>query len=301
MEGVRLRRDIFAGKRYLPVRLVHFSRGCTYGCDFCALGCFYRPRFNRRPVGDALADVAAVGDRLVFFTDDNIGGDRKAAEELFEGLRRIGARWCAQITVDLLADPSLVKRMAEAGCRGVLIGFESVCPTALEEMGKCSNDPSSYGTAVANLRRHGILHWSSFVLGYDADGPDVFGRTVDFAIRIRSCISAFNPLTPYPGTPLYDRLEGEGRLRFGGAWWLAPDYRFGDVAFTPHQMTAEELSDGCMHARMKFTSAASLVRRATDLRTNLRSPGRALFFFSANRISRRDALAKQRMRLGTRP
>jgi radical SAM superfamily enzyme YgiQ (UPF0313 family) len=299
MSGVRPRREIFRGRRYLPIALVHFGRGCTSGCSFCALSAFYAPRYNRRPVADALADAAAVRGRFVFFADDNIAADREAAARLFEGLVPLRLRWAAQVSVDHLVDEPFVRLMARAGCRGVLVGFESLAAEALAAVGKRANRPQDYAAAVANLQRHGMVLWSSFLLGFDTDGPEVFRQTVDFAVGARSCVAAFNPISPYPGTALHAALAQQGRLRFGGSWWLDPAYRFGDVPFVPARMSPEALAEGCMAARRRFTSLPSLLRRALNPRVLLRRPSLAAWYLAANRISRRDAFAKHRMQLGS--
>ena len=298
LSGVRARRDIFRGKKYLPLALLNFSRGCPRSCGFCALSCYYSPRFNRRPAEETADEARSLRGRLIFFTDDNFGADREGAVRLMELLRPLRARWACQISVDFLLDAALVRLMAQSGCRGVLIGFESLSPDALQAMHKGTNSPADYGRAVENLRANGILHWSSFLLGYDCDGPDIFDRTVDFAVSIKSCVAAFNPLTPYPGTAVYDGLNAEGRLYHGGRWWLSPDFGFGDVPFAPARLSARELAEGCMRARLRFTSASSVWKRAMDFRANLRGPATAAFFLASNRISRRDALAKHRMTLG---
>ena len=141
------------------------------------------------------------------------------------------------------------------------------------------------------------MSYGTFVFGYDEDTADSFDASVDFAIRNKFYLANFNPLTPTPGAELYEQLSREGRLIYD-RWWLDPDYRYGSATFHPRGMTADELTAGCLRARMKFNTLRSLGQRAWAPQTNLRSPYRIGMFLLANWISRREIFAKQGRRLG---
>ncbi len=104
-------------------------------------------------------------------------------------------------------------------------------------------------------------------------------------------------LTPMPGTALYERLRGEGRLLYD-RWWLAPEFRYGEAIFRPRRMTPEELTEGCFRARRAFNTYRSVFRRALDWRTNCRSPGRLGVYLLGNLVSRREIFRKQGLALG---
>ncbi len=112
-----------------------------------------------------------------------------------------------------------------------------------------------YEKALANLRRYGIRLYVTFILGYDEDNADTTDETLAFAKRHNFYIVAFNHLTPFPGTPLYQRLKAEGRLLYD-RWWLHPDYRYGMVPFAPRGMTAEEVEQRCIDARQPLLQPA---------------------------------------------
>src|SRR5262249_34622659 len=150
------------------------------------------------------------------------------------------------------------------GCRGLLIGFESLDRATLRRMHKGFNTMrGGYEVALANLRRHGIRLYATFILGYDDDDETTVRGALEFALRHRFYIVAFNHLTPFPGTPLYARLAQEGRLRFE-RWWLDPGYRYGMVPFAPGRMSAEAVERACVAARRTFYRWGSILRRSAD-------------------------------------
>jgi radical SAM superfamily enzyme YgiQ (UPF0313 family) len=180
---------------------------------------------------------------------------------------------------------------------GVLIGFESLDPGNLKEMNKSFNTMrGGFDKALANLRRHKIRVYGTFVFGYDRDTPDSFARTVAFAREHDMYIAAFNHLTPFPGTPLYDRLQNEGRLLFD-KWWLDPNYRYGMVPYTPAGMTADQVKEGCISARRDFYRFASIARRSVD-RVNAGSLYMGAKFFMINWLIRREVTERRDYPLG---
>jgi radical SAM superfamily enzyme YgiQ (UPF0313 family) len=188
--------------------------------------------------------------------------------------------------------------MARGGCETALIGFESLDPDNLRQMGKgWSRRYGPAGESIRTLQQAGIMVYGTFVFGYDGDTLDAFDRTVDFALEQRLFLANFNPLTPTPGAALHDRLRREGRL-LHERWWLDPSYRYGQATFRPRGMTADQLTAGCRRARWRFYSAASIAGRLARSHAMLRSPGRVAVFCAANLISRREVRAKQGSVLG---
>ncbi len=298
LAGSHADRSLYRGKRYAPVSLVQFGRGCRYACDFCSIRAFYGASVRYRPVREVLAEVENLGTGLVFFVDDNLFADPEQATRLFSELVPLNIRWACQCSLDLADDPALIRLMAASGCVLALIGFESLDPANLRQMGKAWHlRHLDYAGAISRLRDAGIMVCGTFVFGYDGDTAAVFDETLEFALRQKLCLANFNPLTPTPGTPLFDRLESEGRLIYEH-WWLDPRYRYGEAIFHPRGMTAGQLSRGCYAARRRFNSVSSIARRLLGQRGNHDDLRRAGIFLLANLVSRREIHAKQGRQLG---
>lgn len=291
-------RDLFAGKRYAPITLVQYGRGCRFNCDFCSIHAFYGTTLRQRSVREVCAEIERAGRRLVFFVDDNLFVDVPRAKELFHALIPLGIRWCCQTSIDIARDPELVALMSRSGCSMALFGFESLHRENLQQMRKGWNVKwQSYERSIGVVQDAGIMIYGTFVHGYDHDTPRSFDDAVEFAIRHKFCLANFNPLTPTPRAPLYDRLAREGRLIYD-RWWLDPRFRYGRATFHPRGMTASELTDGCWRARRAFNTATATTRRFFAPRTALSSAGHALAFLIVNAVSRREILRKQEQPLG---
>ncbi|MDO5623838.1 MAG: radical SAM protein [Pseudomonadota bacterium] len=264
LSEVRTDRRLFTGKRYLPLGLVETGRGCRFPCEFCAIQTFFDRTHRARPADAVVAELRELMPRkkLFFFVDDNFAGDLKAGRELLPALAQLkGLRWITQLSINAAHDEDFVRLLKAGGCKGVLIGFETLEPANLRLMGKRFNTmKSGYTGALDNLRRHGIAVYGTFIFGYDHDREDSFERAVDFAIDQGLYIAAFNHITPFPGTPLYKRLQAEGRLRYD-AWWLDARYRYNELPFTPHGLTAQQVTDGCVQARRRFYGWPSIAKR----------------------------------------
>ncbi|WP_334223975.1 B12-binding domain-containing radical SAM protein [Thiosocius teredinicola] len=298
--GVLPRRDLFAGKGYLPMTLMQFSRGCHFHCNFCTIAQYFNSRHYVRHVDEVVREIADQNRRLVFFVDDNLCANRKAAKELFKALIPLKIRWVSQSSLDMLRDAELMDLMIQSGCLGHVIGFESITPDNLSDMHKGHNLRAfdGYRSQVKILRDYGLQTWAAFVLGYDHETRDSIRRTLDFALESRFTFAAFNMLTPYPGTPLYDSLRDQNRLLYDGKWWLHPAYRFNYAPFVPARMTPDELTEACFEARSTFSSLPSLVHRMLDFKTNLRDPVRLFTYLRFNPVFRKEVFKKQGMYFG---
>ncbi|HUG09417.1 MAG TPA: radical SAM protein [Opitutaceae bacterium] len=299
--GTLTRRDLFRSKGYLPVTLLQFSRGCRYACTFCAVSTFFDRTQYVRDVREVVREIESQERKFLFFVDDNLLSDFEAAKELFRALIPLRVRWVSQASIDMTRDPELMDLMMRSGCVGLVVGFESLDRENLRGMKKAPNllgGFDRYEESLAIIRDHGMQLWAAFTLGHDHDTRDSIRRTLDFAMENKFCFAAFNILVAYPGTPLYRQLAADGRLLYDGQWWLHPEYRFNYACFRPARMTPDELTEACFEARAGFNSIGSVIRRAFDLKTNMRSLYRLGVYATYNPIFRKEVFKKHGMRFG---
>lgn len=287
--------DPYGGKPYLRIGLLQTSRGCKFACEFCSIKGMYPLEVRKKPIEAVVAELRAMPEKRVFFVDDNLFYDEASALALFAAIAPLKKLWACQISLDAARNDALLAAMKRSGCFLVLIGFESLDPENLRQMAKCANH-GDYGVAIDRIYAQGLLIYATFALGYDAETPASIDATLRFAQRMRFAIANFNPLIPMPGTPLYDRLEREGRL-IRPAWWKDGDYRYGETVFQPARMTPEQLESACRDARYAFYALGSIWKRFFGLALH-RKPGNALVFWLANWVSRREIHRKQGRRIG---
>jgi len=238
------------------------SRGCPHACDFCYKSGFWGPTYyESRPIADLERELCGIDDRLVFFLDDNLLANRRHARALFDVLRGSGIIWQAAASLDVARDPHYLDEAYQAGCRSLFVGFESLSPENMRGNNKAVNAATDYAAACRRFHDAGIMINGSFVFGFDCDGPDVFDRTLDFAIENKILTASFHVLAPLPGTRAFARLEAEGRI-------LHHDWTFYDTChavFQPRRMTPEQLEAGYRHAKRQFATYGSILRRSLGL------------------------------------
>ncbi len=159
--------------------------------------------------------------------------------------------------------PDLLAKLKRSGCELILIGFESVEPASLRQMRKpleCSALGERGDAGAPHPRRRASASTPPSCSATTATPRETFERTLEFAEESRFFTAAFNHLLPFPGTPLYDRLQRAGRL-LHDRWWLAEDYHYGQLAFRPARMGADEVAVRCRDARKRFAAPHNLLRR----------------------------------------
>lgn len=253
-----VRRDLIRRDLYLVPNSIVVTRGCPHHCDFCYKDAFFAGgrSFYTQRVDDALAEIERLPGRHLYFLDDHLLGDQRFAAALFAGLRGMGRLFQGASTVDAVLRGDLIARAAEAGLRSLFVGFETLSPANLRQSNKRQNLGRDYGEAVRRLDDLGIKINGSFVFGLDEDGPDVFRRTVDWAIENGITTATFHILTPYPGTALYARMEAEGRIRTRS--WDLYDTRH--AVYQTRGMSAEQLETGYRWAYEEFYRWRSIFR-----------------------------------------
>jgi radical SAM superfamily enzyme YgiQ (UPF0313 family) len=296
------RRDLFRGKGYLPLTLMQYVRGCRFACKFCAVTQYFDKKHYVREIDDVLREIEAQDRKFIFFIDDNIASDHKALYEFCHALIPMKVHWVSQASLDVTRDRELMELLERAGNWGNVTGFESITHASLRDAKKAPNLPrfSNYSEEVRVLRDHGMMTWAAFTLGYDHDTPESIAATADFALENKFTFAAYNILMPYPNTPLYAELERDGRLLFGGKWWLHPEYRFNQAAFVPKLMSSEELTSACHAARVRYNKLSSLVTRFADFDTHLRSIARVAAYWYYALIFRKEVYKKHGMKFGLR-
>lgn len=296
LAGVMPRRDIFKGKKYLPLALVEASRGCVRSCGFCSIGAFYKSTHNYKPVEDLIREVERVPEKNIFFTDDNLTDNSAVSKKLFNALIPLNKKWISQSSIKVAEDEALLKLMKKSGCMGLLIGFESLNSDNLRQMGKNWVNEKENELYIKKIRAHGIKIYGTFILGYDCDDEKGIEENLKFALKQKFFLAAFNHLIPFPGTPLYEHLKSRDRFIYE-KWWLDKNYRYGDVSFMPKLMPADELARNCVYARQKFYGFASILNRMFDFKANCKGLD-FMFFLTLNFLLRKEVTQKVGLTLG---
>jgi radical SAM superfamily enzyme YgiQ (UPF0313 family) len=301
LRDVRPQRSIFSGRRYQEITLVEYARGCNFKCDFCSITAFHHAAQSHRPARDVAAEMEQTGSRRFFIVDDNIVSQPAKARELCREIAPLGVNWVGQASIHIAQDDELLELLAASGCRGLLVGMESVNESNLRAMGKDWNlAAASYADSLRQFRKHGLAVYGTFVFGYDEDDWDVIRESVAFAREQKLFLAAFNHLVPFPGTPVYRRLQAQGRL-LSDPWWLDAEGHVGDVTFRPRRMSAAELESACLWARRQFYSWPSILERVWDRRANSSGLAMLSVFLGLNLSSHFDIDLRQGLRLGIGP
>ncbi len=277
-------RGVLPRHRYLTSDVFEATRGCVHDCDFCVVPSAWGRRPLHKPVAEVVADLERQRARRAIFVDLNLIADKKYATRLFTALIPLRIQWYGLATTLLGDDRPLLDLAAESGCRGLLMGLESIRPANLRRSRKGWGDPARYRRLVHRLHRRRIALQGCFVFGLDDDDPDIFLDTARFAVEAEIDLPRFAVATPFPGTALFRRLESERRI-------LTRDWQRYDgqhAVFQPARMSACELERGTEAAWKHAYSLANIARRlragAAPLRVALAS--NLAYRFYAHRLHR---------------
>ncbi len=228
---------------------VQATRGCPWRCDFCASTVMLQMPYRRRPVEQIARDIRAIQrmnpQAFVEFADDNTFVDKAWGKDLCRALIPLKVKWFTETDVSVADDPELLDLMRLAGCRQVLIGLESPSAGPLQGVEQRANRKarwaSRYAEAIRAIQYQGITVNACFILGLDGQKADAFREILEFVVQAEPFDVQITILTPFPGTPLYERLLREGRILEPGAWHLCTLF---DVNYQPSGMTPQELREG---------------------------------------------------------
>lgn len=251
------RRELLNSKRYITTKTVEAIRGCCHTCTFCAYPAAFGRTVYKRPVKEIVAEIEALNTRHVLFPDVNLITDRSYAIELFTALIPLKVMWLGLVTSSIGIDEELITVFRKSGCKGLLIGFESITQESQQYIHKGVNRVDSYVELMKKLHDNGILVQGCFAFGGDEEDESVFDRTVEMIIKAKIDLPRYSILTPFPGTQYYVQLEREGRI-FEHNWAM---YDVEHCVFVPKRMTVEQLMEGTDRAWRATYSTSNILKR----------------------------------------
>lgn len=249
-------------KKYEIKNIVQTGRGCSFGCDFCAIVPLNGRHKRHKPIEDvvkeikhSIKDSRGVERRMLFFSDDNIVNDPDYAKALFKAITPLKILWGSQCALSIAYDDELLDLAKKSGCIGLFIGFETANQHGLDGVNK-NYDAEKYSHYINKIKKRNIIVLGSFLFGLDQDQPDVFAKTVQFCLDNRIDLVNFHIISPTPGTKFFDDLKEKGRL-------LHYDYKYyqENVSYKPEGMTIRQLQEGQIWAYQEFFRPSNMFKR----------------------------------------
>jgi radical SAM superfamily enzyme YgiQ (UPF0313 family) len=256
---VKPRRDLIkcsSGK--FSIAPIETTRGCPYNCDFCTVSRFFGTKQRHKPVRDIITDIESCKEKNFFFLDDNITGDKRYAKELFREMIPLNKIWVGQASIQVASDPELISLAYKSGCRALLIGFESMSDAGINQYRKTLKTIDENIRAVRKLQDNGIMTMASLIFGLDSDTNEVFDVAFEFLTRSKVAFFQACVMTPYPGTPVFNKLRSQERI-------LTDDWSRFDaskVIIRPENISPEKLLDEYDKIKWHFYSNLSIFKRS---------------------------------------
>ncbi len=258
-----LRRDLIKHNPFLGA--LQTTRGCSNRCEFCAISSFCGNVVKQRPVKAVVEEIKNMPNKLFIFHDPHLTLHRKYAMELFKEMirQKIHKGWAANGTSDILGkvDKEFLELARKSGCVEWFVGFESVNQEALNNIKKTHNKVKDFKKMIKRVHDHDMTIQGGIIFGFDEDTPDIFDTTLETINDWDLDVLELNILTPYPGTPLFDRLERDGRI-LTRDWSL---YNQVNVVFKPKNMTEKELLEGARMVAKEFYSSYNLLKKISKI------------------------------------
>ncbi|MEE1061557.1 MAG: radical SAM protein [Ruminococcus sp.] len=258
------KRELLKAKKYITTKTVEAIRGCCHTCSFCAYPAAFGKTVYKRPVKEVVAEIEALNSKHVVFPDVNLVTDRAYALELFNALIPLKIMWLGLVTSSVGIDDELMTVFRKSGCKGLLIGFESITQESQKYIHKGVNRVDNYVSLMERLHDNGILVQGCFAFGGDEEDESVFDRTVEMIIKAKIDLPRYSILTPFPQTMYYKQLEKEGRI-IEHNWAM---YDVQHCVFQPKLMTKEQLEEGTDRAWRATYSTSNIFKRLAPFKSS---------------------------------
>jgi radical SAM superfamily enzyme YgiQ (UPF0313 family) len=207
------RRDLLDKTKYSTLNTVQATRGCPFNCEFCSMRILFGSRTRCRPVDEVIEEIKSFEGKSFLLNDDNLAQKREYYKGLFRSLIPLNKKWVGAASWNIANDHETLDLLEKSGCRALAVGFESLEPQhGVKKLGSKEDNILRYREVVKKLHAHKIAVLANFILGFDNDDVSTFKNTLEFALESQIDTAQFNILVPYPGTPIYQRLNDEGRI-----------------------------------------------------------------------------------------
>jgi len=251
---------------------VQSTRGCRNKCEFCAISSFWNHGISQRPIKQVVEEIKNMPNKTFIFHDPHLTANPRYARELFKEMikNKIRKSWVANGTTNVLGeiDDEFLSLARKSGCIEWFVGFESVNQAVLNSIKKTHNKVENFKKMIKRVHDHGMTIQGGIIFGFDGDTPDTFDTTLEKVNELEIDVLEINILTPYPGTPLYQRMEQDGRI-------LTKDwsrYNQVDVVFQPKNMTVEELKQGTRKVAKEFYRYPKIIQRGVKIFSTVKKP-----------------------------
>lgn len=270
------RRDLLKGKYF--VETVQTGRGCPINCNFCSVTAFNGSRYRVRSIDSVIDEINSIKSKRIFIVDDNIVGQGpryiRRAKELFDRMADCNKEWGGQTCLSIVEHDDVLKAAQRSGCKGMLIGFESLDPAAIDSMHKSVNlrpNTRNFRDAIKKLHDHGMAIVGCFIFGTEGQTPDAFRRAIDFVLENEIDAVQLSLETPLPGTAFYKQMQEESRLLltdYPNDW---RHYTIFEPVFRMSGMTPVDAYEGLLEAYAEVSSFRSSLLRGLKTFRNTRS------------------------------
>lgn len=266
--------DLVDQRDYLTLT-IQTSRGCPNNCNFCSVTSFNGRRMRHKSIDQVIEEVKHLRElsswKTIFFTDDNLLGDKAYARQLLDRLKELSVGWMCQASINRLDDDDMLERMRNAGCRQVFIGFESVSQNSLSYLSKNKvNKPAQYKDVIGRIHAHGMEVYGSFMVGSDGDSTGIYEDTFEFITGCKISSAMVNIVTPNPGTGLFEMLDAQRRITCRE--WQKYDGEH--VCFTPSFTTEGQLLEDRSNLLRKLYNHDEVGKRMRGLWNSIPSARR---------------------------
>jgi len=270
---------------------IQTTRGCPMSCDFCSVHTFNGKQYRARPINEVVDEFEKIPQKNIYIVDDNfIGYSKKSADRVIDICKEIIKRgikkdWFCAASMNIADHDEVLEYAAKAGCRMIFLGIESELIDQLESANKKLNikiGTDNFSKVYSKIHKYGIAVLGAFIYGLDSDTPETISNRTNYILNSDIDAMQASILTPLPGTPLFDRMNKEGRLIYNNF----PDdwsrYDFVEVVFKPKLMSSETLTKTINGAWKILYDEKGLKRKFIKALKSTKNPVSATWSYNSN-------------------